>query len=1449
TGVTTLDLSTATGQEWFYQPVRGWITALGKSGTGFSLNMEYRRLMCFYMWPGKQPTLEWAFRTAEVENGESLSTEQLMVAFSGLQDVHGSGGGIVAGLDGPETCSIKGAAGLPLTARIASGTAYDCQLSLSVKQLPDGEAQPVTTRTLKLRPGTCESVPFTLSLRAEGTYLVTGQVTVKGKEIMDFVRPLKVGETKTPVHVAAKEERLGRKSERFEDRVPLSGGGPKDLELSMAVESPHTKWARPRAGGKLNVLVLTSCMTGREAVELGQRLDMNLMWVTAGTQYELNSISWVFGKGKKFTYTEQRMNENIQQALTQPCDAIIIGGLRGDVFTEETVKLFRQKIEEGVGLVYVAPNRGRDDLYSLLPVELEKSLRGRPAPWRQTTPHPITTGVPLDVLPQTKHAVYPVKGEVLAQAGSSPLLVVQDGPGKGRVAVLSYNTSWQGSGSYSSGITPWIEGDSCRFAYWEYYFSLLAKALVWTADKASPVVLSTVNTDSPDAVEFDLENSGPPVEAEVELTVSDTFGRTLRTATQTITVTRGAAGFSFPLGQDLPGGTLLVDAIVRDPKGGSLTWGSAVVKRPQPVLVEQLKLDKRTYNANETVHAAARLVPTQDAPDRVVLRGELTDRLDRLIAAVEVPVTLAGTTPVALDLPVGSPLIPGATVRLSVLDGDHVLSVAEIDAYTFPENFTTRHWNDWQSCIWGNPGGAYRREYLLPVYARVYRDYGVSSVLAASNWLNHREFEWPVREGFKIMPMNVSFGAINVGHRAPKGKMSFKEQKVEYRKTKDKQYLIRPVCLNSEQDLAPLAGRMHGVAAYAGWLNPIGYNLGDEMSTTHYVTPYDYDFHPEALAAFRDWLRDQYGSLETLNREWETTFAAWDDVLPMTAHEIKGRSNAAPWADHRAFMDVTFARFFKWTREQLRQKDPGARVGMSGSQAAEAYGGYDWYQMANTLDFVQNYTHKNTSVMQRSFAPNLRRAPWYGYSSRNPNARRTQWWRLLNGNLGGSYWSATFMFRPDLLPSPMTADVAPVITEIQGGIATLLRQCERVVDIGIHYSQASVRGAFLAQSAITFSENRDGWVKMLEDNGLQCEFLATPQLEAGELAKRKYSAFILPYSVCLSAKEVSAIQAYAEAGGLVIADAKTGLMDERCRVLATPRLGDLFGITRKTPDHKCSVLPGDVRFSDSAATEDLRGESLDLGVAEPSLATRGGTASAAMENIPAVVSRRVGKGRTLFLNTFLDSYVQRRKLGLEKPIAGLFESILSSQGITPAVRTATKDTAWARLFTARFRSGGSRYIGTVARGTDKTAEERTDIDVTFPVQNHVYDVRKQAYLGHSGKAQCSLLPGDAALYALLPYQVTGLDLVVPAPPARGHELRYDLAVKTKGKKADTHVIVVEVLGPDGARRGHYDAQLVATGGKAAGRVPLALNDTSGTWTIRATDRVSGAVETTTFVLE
>jgi len=1455
-GIVTLDPATGGGASWFYNPSRGWVAVVGESGAGLCLNMEFRRLMCFHV--GGQKTLEWAFRTTEIKHGESLSTEELLVPFAGLRSVQGGGGGVVAGFLGPEKCSAAEAgAGVALRAQLTSGTPQAGELVASVRRLPDGAETPLLRRELALKPGEVAELDATFTPPRDGTWLVVGRWVHDGREVMDFVHALVVGEASGPVRIEPKAARVGRVSERFEDRRPIAGAAPKDVSLSMAVESPHVKWARPYSRGRLKVLVLTSPHVGREAVEMAQRLDMEIIWVTAGNQYELGGIGPWFSEGKKGgRYSVAHMNQHLKTKLLQPCDAIIIGGLRGDLFTDEVLDLLRKKVEQGVGLVYVGPNRCTDKLYSFLPVEKEiRALsRGRGEPWRVTRPHPVTTGIPLAQLPPTRYTLCKATGEVLATLGKYPLIIVQEGPGQGRVVVFTYNTAYMGSGTYSYGLTPFFEKPDCRFKYWEHHFSLLAKALVWAARREPPVRLEAIEarlgSGGPEAV-LTLDNPGDALTAKAEVSLADAFGRTEFAGASELSLAPGRQEIRLALhGEEGPrslaGGLHLADVILRDSAGKVLTWGSAALDAPATVRIEKISFDQRAYHPGEVAKATVGLAGADGAPRDVLLRAEFRDGLGRIFARGEQRTTVGEKGEATFELPVGKPLVTAATLRIAAwLDGGPG-AVGEGDVITLPERFSRRDWADWHSTVSGTHAGQYARDYLVPLKSKVLKECGVMTVRATARWLNQLEYERQVRAGFQIMPIGVAYGAISLGHTAPKGKMSFKEQKKNYDKTHDKKFLERPICLNSEADLASNAERLREIGEYCGWLGPIGYNLGDEMSTTHYVTAFDYDFRPEALAAFREWLREQYGSLAALNQEWDTSFASWAEVMPLTTFEVKGRGNYAPWADHRAFMDDSLAKFIRWTCDRLREGDPRATVGLSGSQAAEAYGGYNWWTLSHTLDFFVSYTHQNTGVMHRSFGPDVPRATAYAYAH-NPGMRHRLWWLLLQGNFAGTNFTYRFLFYPDLTPTPSMAQSAEVVREFQGGVAKLLRNCARVSDIGIHYSHASIRGAFISGAATPFRVNRMGWIQAAEDLGFQCEFLARPQLESGELAKRGYRAFILPYSVAISAPEAEALRRYVEGGGLLIADAKTGLMDEHCKTLAKGRPDGVFGITRAKIDPMAASREGQARFTRDRDACKVSGLDLDLNVAEQALTlSPGAEALGAHGKTPIAIVRKVGKGTAVFLNFLFDSFPQRRELGIEQPMLRLAQNLLLLEGVEPTVRVRVEANPSPRMFTVHYTSGEALYVATLAPHEGKTADSSANVTVTFPKQGYVYDVRKGRALGLANSATTRLLAGDSAIYGILPHRISAVSVTPRAGTvAPGAPVQYDVAVRAEGGRAGMHVVLIEVVDPTGAARAHYGAKLLAREGKATGEFVPALNDPTGNWTIRATDyatRVAGSAQ-------
>src|SRR5699024_2558586 len=134
--------------------------------------------------------------------------------------------------------------------------------------------------------------------------------------------------------------------------------------------------------------------------------------------------------------------------------------------------------------------------------------------------------------------------------------------------------------------------------------------------------------------------------------------------------------------------------------------------------------------------------------------------------------------------------------------------------------------------------------------------------------------------------------------------------------------------------------------------------------------------------------------------------------------------------------------------------------------------------------------------------------------------------------------------------------------ELRSGLAALVINSVRQSDpVAIHYSQPSMRiewmlaqkpkgEAWVDRSSATermdseFLRLRESWCRLIEDAGLQYDFVASQQVESGDLLRRGYRVLILPRSTALSAKEAEEIRSFAAQGGTVLADGDPGRYDE-----------------------------------------------------------------------------------------------------------------------------------------------------------------------------------------------------------------------------------------------------------------------------------------------------------------
>ena len=86
---------------------------------------------------------------------------------------------------------------------------------------------------------------------------------------------------------------------------------------------------------------------------------------------------------------------------------------------------------------------------------------------------------------------------------------------------------------------------------------------------------------------------------------------------------------------------------------------------------------------------------------------------------------------------------------------------------------------------------------------------------------------------------------------------------------------------------------------------PLFYTIADEPGIANQAAPFDYCFSPHCKKAFRAWLKQRYGTLEAMNKQWGSDYGKWDDVRGATTDEIFRRKdeNFSAWCDHKDFMD------------------------------------------------------------------------------------------------------------------------------------------------------------------------------------------------------------------------------------------------------------------------------------------------------------------------------------------------------------------------------------------------------------------------------------------------------------------------------------------------------------------------------------------------------------------
>jgi hypothetical protein len=602
---------------------------------------------------------------------------------------------------------------------------------------------------------------------------------------------------------------------------------------------------------------------------------------------------------------------------------------------------------------------------------------------------------------------------------------------------------------------------------------------------------------------------------------------------------------------------------------------------------------------------------------------------------------------------------------------------------------------------------------------------------------------------------------------------------------------------------------------------PYFYSLSDESGIAELEAQWDFDFSDMSLVPMRRWLQTQYGNLGALNSEWGTDFTDWNLVMPLTTDQAMKQpgNNFAPWADFKTWMDISYVTALKQGADAIREGDPHAYVAVGGGQMP-GWGGYDYTRIAKALTAIEPYDIGRSVDIVHSINPKMVILST-GFVA-GPWEKHRVWYELLHGNDGLIVWDEGQKYiQQDGQASDIGKQAGAYYNEIRNGEGALIINSHLVNNrIAIHYSQPSLRTQWMLErrpdgpawvtrspsyerSNNDFMRVRESWCNLIQDEGLQFNFVGYDKIPQGELLKRGYHVLILPESSSLSQSEADAIRAFIAAGGVAIADGVPGTYDEHSRKLPQSSLADLFG---------------------EPATQQI--------------------------NV-----RSFGAGKAILVNADIADYLQNRLVGKEGPLHAMIENLLRSNGVRPpfSVEDATGRTV-VGIDMHVFANGGVRIVTLQSNPQQRVNElgppdfrsnqrfaKPVTVHLHLPNAMYVYDTRARKSLGQQRELTLTVDPYEPTILATSDTPLPAMQVSLPDHARRGSLV--NIAIHAANSPADTSIFHVDVLDPQGNRVLYYSGNVIASQGSAIKSIPLASNDVVGAWTVNVQDMMSGQVVT------
>ena len=1240
--------------------------------------------------------------------------------------------------------------------------------------------------------------------------------------------------------------------------------------LSEEIETPHTRWAKPYAGGELKIVTVLPRWRHRWTLELAQRMSVSYQPVMFERENDFGHDHWIRGGGGEPEVF--RALDDALEKLSAPVDCIVVRHLSPPDFPVSLTEKILARVRAGAGLVIFG-----DPIRPWHGASSDKYLEGA---WSKA----------LNDGHLTEEEIGYVSSGLVAGVEARFYRY-----GEGRIAFLKGMVDWDEEAPRVMRHGRYLRGE------FEAEISYIMKAMVWASDRVpaahiSRIALPGVQHDALRSsiacnelsAAIQVEFRAPlPQAAELSWWFDDysNDGRDLPRGATKLDAGSESARVELPR---LAGGTHWLHVQLKSEQGSISDWSSVSLEVSGDIGIEEIKLGRDTqiggrstqgyYREGERLEGSVWLDQTPD--DSHLLKLRLMDADGHLWHETTIDGLTGREIPFALDIETAPVLMHTLQAELLEVDGiadahSRQLAIARRQDW-YDDTF------DFQ--LWQIPWSHAEPSYLGTLVSEQFRKrHGVTSAF----W-GH----WRINAFNNIR--TVAQAAVNF----PGGTGVLGD--------KDHAPIRRP-CLTDPSDARRgAAHRMEEVGQpdalpYA----PLGYSMTHEFNLLglgNRLGKADVCFSDHCIASFSTFAREEYGSLEALNTSWGTAFEAWSEVRPIVLADAVEKRQITRWIDHRRHMDRVFADFLQYKRDRLRRHDPEAQ-GLSDDFGWGAEGRMNYAGSLSGIDYWPLLSRVLAGSMLplphlRSFSPPEHRhllygrgdtfcVPWIHTADQELYSLRfgqQPWVCLFQGMNGFNYWAgiygnvgASSNFRQPLLADLRTSEegswpIQPV-AQIRTGIDRLIFESEfDDSGIAVLYSRSSEHAATAWQeihgsdAASKLYPSRQFWLftRILELLGYQYSAISEQQIADGMLQENGVRLLILPFAQALEIEAAAAVKEFVADGGMLLADIRPAVADRHGYPGAQGHLDEVFGVLHEAAWSDYGALETELTFSGGG--DGLKMDVVDVPViAGPPVALTTARSLGETDERAVMLISRYGAGRAALLNF--------APLAADAGAVGMMKRLMGWYGLTPlfgverlqvhrperyrSAELESPDAELERPTLSHFSDGNIHTLALwhsfiLQLDSGKRRGAGTEVlRITPPVAGHVYDLKSNQYLGRHDSFEVEKPLEGLGAYAVVPYRIGKPHLETSEGVTEAGNIRLINRVRTAPAAAakERHVVRLRLYAPDGSELEDFAENIVAADGAGAHEFILPLNAPRGRWKVEAREAISGLAHSVSLRLD